>query len=321
MMAGKYEEEDLSRIRSISISGRESKVRIDQFVDPEAVVSGRGSISPGDVEKLFPDILAGSDIKALAAAMRRARAENRRILWMIGSHVLKCGLSLYLRSLMERGFITALATTGSAVIHDIELAFFGATSEDVGRELPQGKFGMAAETAAHFERLSLRAAEEDRGLGEGAGAYIGESNAPYGEFSVFAKAFERSVPATVHVAFGTDIVHQHPSFPAETVGALTMKDFRILARNVRGVFDRGVVVIWGSAVVLPEVFLKAVSVAYNLGARPSGVTAASFDMLRPYRVGENVLSRPFPGDSQRYGFVGQHEIMLPLLYLLLMNPE
>jgi hypothetical protein len=320
-MASRYEEEDLSRIMPIPISARDSKVGIDQFVDPEACGLPGGPISRRDIERLFPDVLAGSDIKALAAAMRQARAANRTILWMIGAHVLKCGLSLYLRSLMKQGFITALATTGSAVIHDLELAFFGATSEDVARELPQGRFGMAQETAAHFESLCTRAAGEEQGLGEGAGAYIIAKNAPHGGFSVFAKAYERSVPATVHVAFGTDIVHQHPSFPAETAGGLTMRDFRIFTRTVRGVFDHGVALIWGSAVVLPEVFLKGVSVAYNVGAKPEGVTTASFDMLRQYRVGENVLARPFPGESRRYAFTGQHEIMLPLLYLLLTSPD
>ena len=154
-------------------------------------------------------------------------------------------------------------------------------------------------------------------MGSGVGDYISAQHAPHAAVSVFARANQTGIPATVHVAFGTDITHQHPSFPAQRVGDLTMKDFRILTRRIERVFDRGAVIVMGSAVVLPEVFLKAVSINYNLGHRPTGVTTASFDMLPQYRVRENVLGRPFSGSGKSYAITGHHEIMLPLLYLLL----
>lgn len=320
-MASKYRETDLSKIRPISIAGRDSKVSIDQFVDPELLFPSGARPSRSDIERLFPGALAGDDLIALASALRSARDSGREIVWLVGAHVIKCGLSLYLRALMKERFITAIATTGSSVIHDLELAFHGMTSEDVGSELPRGRFGMARETAAHFEALSVRSAAEGSGLGEGVGRFILESGAPHAAYSIFAGAYEASVPATVHVAFGTDIVHQHPAFPAETVGGLTMRDFRIFTNSVGAMFDRGAVVIFGSAVILPEVFLKAVSVNYNLGIAPRGITAAAFDMMHHYRVSENVLRRPFPENATSRFFTGRHEVMLPLLYLLLTSGE
>jgi hypothetical protein len=250
-------------------------------------------------------------------ALRRARADKRQILWLVGAHVIKCGLSLYVNSLMRKGYITALATTGSATIHDLELAFYGQTSEDVAAELPAGRFGMCAETAARFVSACEHAGRGGLGLGEGFGDYILESKAPWARYSIFGEAARMGIPATVHVALGTDITHQHPSFPGALVGELSMRDFRILSALVGKLFDRGVVIVFGSAVVLPEVFLKTVSISYNLGRTPRGVTAASFDMLSPYRVRENVLSRPFTGHGDSYSFHGHHEIMLPLLYALL----
>lgn len=178
---------------------------------------------------------------------------------------------------------------------------------------------MAAETAAHFAGACGHAGSGGLGLGEGIGEYIQTSNAPHERYSVFSEALTARVPATVHVALGTDITHQHPGFPAALAGELSIKDFRILASVVGRMFDGGVVIVFGSAVVLPEVFLKAVSVGYNLGRTPRGVTAASFDMFPQYRVKENILSRPFKGAGESYSFTGHHEIMLPLLYAVLME--
>jgi len=307
----RYEEEDLSRIQPISIHSRSSKVRVDQIVDPDSP-----AISERWIER-FPEILKGRDLRGLVEALHRAQADKRQILWLIGAHVVKCGLSLYLCSLMKKGYVTALATTGSATIHDLELAFFGHTSEDVAVELPAGRFGMSAETAFHFTAACAHAEASGLGLGEGFGDYIEKSGAAWARFSIFREAAALGVPATVHVALGTDIAHQHPSFSGELVGKLSMRDFRILSSVVGKVFDRGVAVVFGSAVVLPEVFLKAVSIGYNLGRAPVGVTTASFDMLPQYRVQENVLRRPFKDAGRSYSFQGHHEIMLPLLYTLL----
>lgn len=315
-MSSKYKEEDLSKVRSLPIAERESKVRIEQFVDPAPPGKGAERAFDG-LRDVFPELLGGDSICRVADAMQTARAGGKQIVWLIGAHVLKCGLSLYLNSLMDRGYITAIATSGSATVHDLEIAFFGQTSEDVAVELPKGRFGMSRETAEHFNAACKAGAGKQLGLGEGLGAYIGEKDPPYMRYSVFHGAWERSIPATVHVAMGTDITHQHATFSGAEVGELSMRDFRILTSSVGRMFDGGVVIIFGSAVILPEVFLKAVSIGYNLGHKPNNVTAASFDMIPQYRVRENVLTRPFAGSGKSYALCGHHEIMLPLLYHLL----
>jgi len=311
-MKGRFEEIDLSRVTPVPIANRHSKVAVGDVVDPrrlEAVAGAR----LGDA---LPDILAARSLKRVAAALCEARAAGRERVWMIGAHTIKCGLSGYLAALIEEGYITCLASTGSAVIHDLELAFFGKTSEDVGAELGAGRFGMSAETAARVEAACARAEALGIGLGAGAGAYIDGEGAEHAGVSVYRAAYLHDVPATVHVAFGTDITHQHPGFSAGRVGELTMRDFRIFAHRVGRAFHGGVVILMGSAVVLPEVFLKAVSINYNLGRKPSGVVAASFDMLPQYRVRENVLGRPFQDGGEAHAITGHHEIMLPLLYSL-----
>jgi len=312
-----FEETDLNAIRTIPISERRSKISVDQIVDPAAVFKTGGGVTAGDLLAAMPDVLAADSLKRLVAALQKARDDKREIVWLVGAHTIKCGLSLYLNAMIEAGYITTIATTGSSTIHDLELAFFGKTSEFVEEELTAGRFGMAAETAGLYAAACNHAWDSGQGLGGGVGDYIVGEEAPHKSVSVFARANEAKIPATVHVSFGTDITHQHPSFPADRVGELTMKDFRILTRRVERVFDGGVAVVFGSAVVLPEVFLKAVSVGYNLGRRPAGVTTASFDMLPQYRVRENVLGRPFHGAGESYAITGHHEIMLPLVYFLL----
>lgn len=312
-MTADFEEAELAKITTISIEDRRSKLTVDQIVDPAKVFEA----APVFGADALPDVLAARSLKRLVTAMRSAQSAGKEIMWLIGAHTIKCGLSLYMTHLMERGYITTMATTGSSVIHDTELAFFGKTSEYVEDELTAGRFGMAKETAGHFEAACRHAERAGLGLGCGVGDYIAESAAPNKRVSVFNGARAAGVPATVHVSFGTDITHQHPSFPAASVGELTMKDFRIFTKRVERLFDGGVVVVFGSAVLLPEVFLKAVSINYNLGKKPSGVTAASFDMIPQYRVRENVLSRPFGPDTEAYAITGHHEIMMPLLYFLL----
>ena len=315
-MTNKFEETDLGGIKPIPIDGRESKVNLGHIVDPTNAFES-GPPDAAALKAALPNMLAAEQLKSLASAMVRARSAGKEIMWLIGAHTVKVGLSGYLGALIDDGYITCLATTGSATIHDMELAFYGKTSEDVAKELPAGRFGMSKETSAHFAAACAHAADNDMGLGSGVGDYVGSKEAPNARYSVFHRAARAGVPATVHVAFGTDITHQHPDFPAAQAGELTMKDFRILTNRVGKVFDEGVAIIFGSAVVLPEVFLKAVSINYNLGLSPKGVTAASFDMIPQYRVRENVLSRPFQGASKAYAITGHHEIMLPLLYCLL----
>lgn len=314
-MTGPFEEADLSRIAPISIHDRSSKVHLDDIADP-SVLDGSGELA-GALERAMPDVLGARSLKAIAAALRVARDAGREVVWFVGAHTIKCGLSRYLCALMEQGFITTIATTGSSVIHDLELAFFGETSEDVAVELPAGRFGMSRETSERFNAACRHGHAGGVGLGAGVGDYVISEKAPNADISIFAGAARAGVPATVHVAMGTDITHQHADFPAAAVGEATMRDFRVLTHRVGRMFDHGVAVVFGSAVVLPEVFLKAVSVNYNLGVRPAGVTCAGFDMIQHYRVRENVLSRPFQGAGRGMSVIGHHEITMPLLYLLL----
>jgi hypothetical protein len=317
-MTSRFDQTDLSKIKAIPIADRYSKVSVDDIVDPRSVLNGE-PVSGAQLLDAFPDILAASSLKRVVRAIRKAKENNREVLWLIGAHTIKVGLSKYLNALMDDGYITGITTTGSSTIHDLELSFFGKTSEDVGAELPAGRFGMSAETASHYNAMIRHAAEADLGLGEGMGDYLETHKAPNREASVFRNALVRNIPATVHIAFGTDITHQHPGFPAALAGELTMRDFRIFTDRVGRMLDGGVVVICGSAVNLPEVFLKAVSINYNLGLKPSDVTAVAFDMLPQYRVRENVLVRPFKGAGEGHTITGHHEIMLPLLYFLLSN--
>lgn len=316
-MKNPFEETDLRAIRTIPIESRRSKITVKQVVDPAKMLGDGKPVQASELLASFPDLLAAESLKRLVAAMRKARSEKREIVWMVGAHTIKCGLSMYLSALIDRGYVTTLATTGSSTIHDLELAFFGKTSEYVEDELPAGRFGMAEETASHYAAACKHASESGLGLGSGVGDYIDKKKAPNRSASIFHRAYTAGVPATVHVSFGADITHQHPAFPAAAVGELTMQDFRIFTRRVGRMFDGGVALVFGSAVVLPEVFLKAVSINYNLGHQPAGVTAASFDMLPQYRVRENVLGRPFKGVGEAYAITGHHEIMLPLLYFLL----
>lgn len=312
-MSKPFEEADLSAIKTVSIASRASKVTVDDIVDPR---DGQ-AVDRDRLLGMFPDILAAKALKAVAEELRRKRASGREIVWLVGAHTIKVGLSGYLQALIESGYITCLATTGSAVIHDLELSFFGKTSEDVAAELPAGRFGMAEETSQHFNAAVAHADEKGIGFGAGVGAYVEAGDAPHARISVFAAAHRAGVPVTTHVAFGTDITHQHGTFPAEAAARCTMRDFRVLTNRVGRMFDAGAIVVFGSAVILPEVFLKAVSICYNLGQRPRDVTAASFDMIQHYRVRENVLMRPFAGQARAYAITGHHEIMLPLLYSLL----
>jgi hypothetical protein len=316
-MTDQFEETDLGGIRPVPIETRRSKISVEDIVIPTAATEDGGGAAASQLMASMPDVLAARSLRKLVERLRQARADRREILWMIGAHTIKCGLSGYLNALIESSYITTLATTGSSTIHDLELAFFGKTSEYVEEELTAGRFGMARETADHYSAACEHAWEAGLGLGAGFGDYIARRDAKHKTASVFHTAHGAGVPATVHVSFGTDITHQHPSFPAGQAGELTMKDFRIFTRRVQRVFDHGVAIVFGSAVVLPEVFLKAVSINYNLGHKPAGVTAASFDMLPQYRVRENVLGRPFQGSGEAYAITGHHEIMMPLLYFLL----
>ena len=292
---------DTSKIKTYPIADRESKVKIENFA------SVPSSNSVADLIDSMPDILKANDFRALVNAICKARSEKRKIVWMMGGHVVKCGLAPVISDLAERGYVTHVATNGAAAIHDFEIAYQGATSEDVREAIKDGSFGMAEETGSFLNETLKEAAEAGEGYGKTLGQRMkGLSNK---ESSLFWNMHRLNVAATVHCAVATDIISQHPSFSGANLGEASYTDFKIFAAAVAGL-EGGVVMNIGSAVVLPEVFLKALSVARNLGNKVEHFTAANFDMISQYRPAENVLSRPTGGG---YDFRGHHEIMIPLL--------
>jgi hypothetical protein len=260
----------------------------------------------------LPDVLAARDLLQLAQCIGAARRAGRLCLLMMGAHPLKVGLGPLICDLIRDGVFNALATNGAAIIHDFELAFAGRTSEDVGAGLADGSFGMAAETGTFLNSAAQTAAREGRGLGEVVGREIIRGGLKFARDSIFACAYTAGIPATVHVTLGADIVHMHPSADGAAIGAATMADFHRLISVVGGL-SGGVVVNVGSAVVMPEVFLKALNLARNLGRRVSGLSAADMDFIRHYRPGLNVLDRPTRDGGRGFALTGHHEIMLPLL--------
>jgi deoxyhypusine synthase len=260
----------------------------------------------------LPDVLGARDLLELAGRVAAARRSGRSCLLMMGAHPLKVGLGPLICDLIRRGILTALATNGAAIIHDFELAFAGRTSEDVGAGLADGSFGMATETGDFLNSAAKSAAAEGLGLGEAVGREIARAGFEFADQSIFASAYEAAIPATVHVAIGADIIHMHPNADGAAIGAATMKDFHRMVSVVAGL-SRGVVINLGSAVVMPEVFLKALNLARNLGYKVKDFSAADMDFIRQYRPRMNVIERPTGKDLRGFALTGHHEIMLPLL--------
>ncbi|HXF49131.1 MAG TPA: hypothetical protein VNL73_06875 [Verrucomicrobiae bacterium] len=269
----------------------------------------------------LPQILKGEEWRKLLRFWLSSKKKMKTRLVMSGAHVLKCGLSPALIDLAEKGFISALALHGAGAIHDLEIAFFGQTSEEVADTLEEGKFGMVKETAELFAAAVYLAARRNIGLGEAFGAHIEKARAPYRKYSLLYNFYRLKLPATVHVAFGTDTVHQHPNFPAGETGDASWRDFKIMAAAVAGLHNGGIVANFGSAVILPEVFLKTLAVARNIAGSVKNFTAANFDMIQHYRPSQNVLLRPTLKSGQAFAFTGHHEIMLPLLAASLKSYE
>ncbi|MBN2071301.1 MAG: hypothetical protein JW814_07590 [Candidatus Krumholzibacteriota bacterium] len=315
-MTSKYNEIDLSRVRTVSISERESKVSVDDYGEP---VKG-GKALRHWIDSL-PDQLAAKRFRKLVLAFRRAKAAKKKeMIWMIGAHVIKCGLPPYLISLMKKGYITALAANGAVAIHDLEIAFFGKTSEDVAANLETGTFGFCAETAGMLFEAVEAGSDDKLGLGESIGRYITTAKAPYAAKSILAQAYRADIPVTMHISIGTDIVAQHPGYDGGKWGELSARDFRIFGQRVHNLgHSTGVVLNIGSAVILPEVFLKAYSAARNLGAPFERLTTANIDMIQHYRPGENLLRRPAGLGAEAISLTGHHEVMIPLLYSALMS--
>jgi hypothetical protein len=302
-----YEEYDLSGIATYPLKSRRSKVRVEEFAKPHEPAQGIDRFLAS-----LPSMLAASDFREVVAAILAARASGGGIIWGYGGHVVKTGLAPILVDLMERGFVSALATNGAGVIHDFEIALAGQTSEDVEAALGVGRFGMAEETGRLLNRAINRGAEAGQGLGQAVGAFLCEHHPQYERYSLTANAYRLGIPLTVHVAVGTDIIHMHPDASGAALGETSLRDFRYFVSNVARL-NRGVYLNCGSAVVLPEVFLKAVSIARNRGASLDGLTTVNFDFVRQYRPQVNVVSRPTAGIGRGYSLVGHHELLIPLL--------
>ncbi|OLC85901.1 MAG: hypothetical protein AUH88_05685 [Acidobacteria bacterium 13_1_40CM_4_61_5] len=307
----------LRSIRTYPLASRKSKVSVREFARPIA----RGASLTKFLDGLSR-ILAAEDLRHLLVAIHAARAKRKAILWGMGGHVIKVGLGPVVIDLMRRGFVSGIAMNGAALIHDFEIALVGNTSEDVEAGLGGGKFGMAAETGLYLNEIAVGAARSGFGLGEAAGKLLtsGRLRAKHADASVFIAAYKLRIPVTVHLAIGTDIPHMHPAADGAALGAATHHDFRLFCALVKQMHPGGVYLNWGSAVVLPEVFLKAVSVVRNLGVALRPITTANFDFIQHYRPLQNVVKRPTaPGrgrstpESHGYAITGHHELLLPLV--------
>jgi hypothetical protein len=305
---------DLSKLETYPLASRKSKVSAQQI--------GKPAIPGGSFREFWqglPDILAGRDLRELVSRMKSARESERAILWGLGAHVIKVGLSPLLVDLMERGYVSGLALNGAGIIHDFEMAVVGETSEEVSEGLGAGKFGMAEETGSLLNRAVNEGVASGLGLGESVGAFLTDLSPPHQKLSLLSNAYRLTIPVTVHVAVGTDIIHMHPQASGEAIGKGSLTDFRLFASLARGLDGGGVYLNFGSAVLLPEVFLKAVSVVRNLGYPLTDFSTANFDFIRHYRPRVNVVERPVMGKGRGFDFVGHHEILMPLLAAALLD--
>lgn len=305
---------DLSRISTYPLASRPSKVTADEFAKPLASNS-----STSEFLNSLPDILAARELRDLAGLIQDAKQSGRCVIAGLGGHVIKTGLAPILIDLMQRGYVSAFAMNGSAMIHDFEIALVGATSEDVDATLGSGGFGMAEETGRLINEAVRAGAKDNIGMGEAVGRQLQLMRPDHAGKSLLHAAYEAGVPVTVHVAIGTDIVHIHPSADGASIGQTTLQDFRLLCSLVRELDGGGVYLNLGSAVVLPEVFLKTVTVVRNLGHKLQDFSTANFDFIQQYRPLTNVVRRPVAGSGRGFSFIGHHEIMIPLLAAAIVN--
>lgn len=310
----KAEPIDLSRISTYPLASRPSKVTADDFAKPLASNS-----STSEFLNSLPNILAARELRDLAGLIREAKQKARAVIVGLGGHVIKTGLAPVLIDLMQRGYVSSFAMNGSAMIHDFEIALVGATSEDVDATLGSGGFGMAEETGRLINDAVRAGAKDNLGMGEAVGRQLQLMRPDHADKSLLHAAYEAGVPVTVHVAIGTDIVHIHPSADGASIGQTTLQDFQLLCSLVRELDGGGVYLNLGSAVVLPEVFLKTVTVVRNLGHKLQDFSTANFDFIQQYRPLTNVVRRPVAGSGRGFSFIGHHEIMIPLLAAAIAN--
>ena len=307
----------LGAVHTYPLASRKSKVSIRDFAKPP----GTNSSLTKFLDSL-PDILAAEDLRNLLSAIHMARKQRKAILWGIGGHVIKVGLGPVLIDLMKRGFVSSIAMNGAALIHDFEIALAGNTSEDVEAGLGEGQFGMAEETGKYLNEIAKLSHRIRIGYGEAAGQFLssGVIEVKHADFSVLAVAYKHRIPVTIHLAIGTDIPHMHPAANGAALGDATHHDFRLFCALVQLMHPGGVYLNWGSAVLLPEVFLKAISVVRNLGIPLRPITTANFDFIQHYRPLQNVVKRPTASahgrsgpESHGYAITGHHELLMPLV--------
>ncbi len=301
----RYTEIDLDGLTAYSIADRFSKVELNQFAQ-------KGPVDTSALLDCLPHILSAHDLRELVQSCKTAKTEGKGIILGLGGHVIKCGLAPLIIELMEAGYLSAIAVNGSVIIHDYEIACYGNTSEDVSKALADGSFGLAFETCYNINSCITRGSEQGLGLGEALGKEILE-HAPHTELSLLGMAYKYEVPVTVHVAIGTDIIHQTPCADGKAIGDCSLRDFRILAHQISLMNDGGVYLNFGSAVIMPEVFLKALNMARNIYGEVKNFSTAVFDMNQHYRARVNVVQRPVETGGKGYYFIGQHEVLLPLL--------
>jgi len=307
----------LGTVRTYPLASRKSKVSVRDF----AKVPGANSSLAKFLDSL-PNILAAEDLRHLLGAIHNARRQRKAILWGIGGHVIKVGLGPVLIDLMKRGFVSGIAMNGAALIHDFEIALAGNTSEDVEAGLGEGQFGMAAETGEYINEIAKLSHRIRIGYGEAAGQYLssGIIGVKHADSSVLVAAYKYRIPVTIHLAIGTDIPHMHPAANGAALGDATHHDFRLFCALVQQMHPGGVYLNWGSAVLLPEIFLKAISVVRNLGVALRPITTANFDFIQHYRPLQNVVKRPTAPPHRRggpeshgYAITGHHELLFPLV--------
>jgi hypothetical protein len=307
----------LGAVRTYPLASRKSKVSVRDFAKPTAANASLAKFLDS-----LPTILAAEDLRNVLSAIHTARKKRKAILWGIGGHVIKVGLGPVLIDLMKRGFVTGIAMNGAALIHDFEIALAGNTSEDVEAGIGEGQFGMAEETGKYLNEIAKLAQRIRIGYGEAAGQFLssGILEVKHANSSVLVAAYKHGIPVTVHLAIGTDIPHMHPAASGAALGDATHRDFRLFCALVQQMHPGGVYLNWGSAVLLPEVFLKAVSVVRNLGVALRPITTANFDFIQHYRPLQNVVKRPTASgrnerglQSHGYAITGHHELLLPLV--------
>jgi Arginine dihydrolase ArgZ-like, C-terminal, Rossmann fold len=304
-----FEPIDLEKINTYELASRPSKVTVENFAAP----ASRDDSLKTFLDKL-PDILAVQSLREIARQIRRARELNKPVVWGIGGHVVKTGLAPVIIDLMKRGYVSAIAANGSVLVHDTEIALVGFTSEDVDATLEKGDFGAARETGEILNSAAKRARADEIGLGEAMGREVSEKRAPHENVSILCASYKNKIPFTVHLTIGADIGHFHASSDGASLGAASHTDFKLFCSIVKELNGGGVYLNLGSAVVLPEIFLKAVTVVRNLGFPLEDFTTANFDFIQHYRPLTNVVRRPTASGAGRgFSVTGHHEIMIPLL--------